>query len=457
MVKAKKVRRKKAKSKSIGTIAGAVVLVVIAALGLVFLRLEHFGLAAPTTAAAAVAATARKESFASPAAARATPAVAPALRKAAVVASPTTPLKQQIIAVAPINVAPPIIAPPVVMASKDCAQPRPARKFKSRVGRVGDLWVSTANCSFGWGPQSRDGKTALSLGQNLEDAVIVERFFRGGPLAKLGTGVAPGVFVEMGALDGILFSNSMLFEHCLGWSGLLIEGQPANAKHLLVNRPCTKKVAEAVCAKGGDGFVSMSLQEGTAYDLSVREGAQASVQSVKVPCRPLSEILAEHSITRINFFSLDVEGAELKVLQTFDWSKVKIDVLMVEADFLSNADSKTSENKVIMMQYAVRVCPHSAEPITVRSIPSVDLISVRSNPSVDLIIVRSNPSVDLISVRSIPSVDLIIVRSIPSVDLIIVRSIPSVDLTTVRSNCGPHDYDNKHVLSCSFLHSTLCT
>jgi hypothetical protein len=53
-----------------------------------------------------------------------------------------------------------------------------------------------------------------------------------------------------------------------------------------------------------------------------------------------------HGATRINFFSLDVEGAELKVLQTFDWSKVKIDVLMVEAEFLANADKSTSENKV---------------------------------------------------------------------------------------------------------------
>ena len=44
-------------------------------------------------------------------------------------------------------------------------------------------------------------------------------------------------------------------------------------------------------------------------------------------------MLEEYGVTRINFFSLDVEGAELKVLETFNFDKVKIDVLMVEAEF----------------------------------------------------------------------------------------------------------------------------
>lgn len=34
---------------------------------------------------------------------------------------------------------------------------------------------------------------------------------------------------------------------------------------------------------------------------------------------------------RINFFSLDVEGAEIFVLRTIDWSKLSVHLLMVEA------------------------------------------------------------------------------------------------------------------------------
>ena len=48
------------------------------------------------------------------------------------------------------------------------------------------------------------------------------------------------------------------------------------------------------------------------------------------------EFSSRPSRTRINFFSLDVEGSELKVLETFDFDKVKIDVLIVETDFIHN-------------------------------------------------------------------------------------------------------------------------
>jgi len=44
-------------------------------------------------------------------------------------------------------------------------------------------------------------------------------------------------------------------------------------------------------------------------------------------------MLEEYGVTRINFFSLDVEGAKRKVSETFDFDKVKIDVLMIEAEF----------------------------------------------------------------------------------------------------------------------------
>ena len=48
-------------------------------------------------------------------------------------------------------------------------------------------------------------------------------------------------------------------------------------------------------------------------------------------CHPLSRLLREAAIRSINFFSLDVEGGELSVLQTMDWN-IAVDVLIVELD-----------------------------------------------------------------------------------------------------------------------------
>jgi FkbM family methyltransferase len=189
-------------------------------------------------------------------------------------------------------------------------------------------------------------RNEVMTGQNLEDAVIAERFFRSGPLAHLSHGDSPGgMFLEMGALDGITFSNTRLFEHCLGWDGLLIEAQPTNAEACRKNRPCAKLYAGGVCAPP-QKTLRMSIGFGTAFDLSLSKGGD-SEPFVEVPCKPLSEVLVENNITRINFFSLDVEGAELLVLKTIDWSAVQIDVLMVETDFSKKVQKKTQGENVI--------------------------------------------------------------------------------------------------------------
>ena len=49
-------------------------------------------------------------------------------------------------------------------------------------------------------------------------------------------------------------------------------------------------------------------------------------------CLPLLSTPGHFNITHIDFFSLDVEGAELEVLKTLDLSAVHISVLVVEQD-----------------------------------------------------------------------------------------------------------------------------
>ncbi len=53
-----------------------------------------------------------------------------------------------------------------------------------------------------------------------------------------------------------------------------------------------------------------------------------------VPCVSLGSILQTFSISHIDFFSLDVEGAELEVLRTLDLSAVRFNIIVVEQDGL---------------------------------------------------------------------------------------------------------------------------
>ena len=64
-----------------------------------------------------------------------------------------------------------------------------------------------------------------------------------------------------------------------------------------------------------------------------------------VPCRPLKSIFHEYDITHIHFFSLDVEGYEFEVLNTINFNKVRIDVLLVEIDGMGQLAGKQTNEK----------------------------------------------------------------------------------------------------------------
>jgi hypothetical protein len=61
-----------------------------------------------------------------------------------------------------------------------------------------------------------------------------------------------GVYVEMGALDGVKFTNTLRLHTCFGWNGILIEGLKRNYKMLEENVKTTRPNVEihhgAVCA-----------------------------------------------------------------------------------------------------------------------------------------------------------------------------------------------------------------
>ena len=78
-----------------------------------------------------------------------------------------------------------------------------------------------------------------SKAQDGEDVFAFEHFFYG------AQGV--GSFLEMGALDGLMYSNTYAFEQVLGWKGVLIEASPKSFERLARNRPSQHTIHAAVC------------------------------------------------------------------------------------------------------------------------------------------------------------------------------------------------------------------
>jgi FkbM family methyltransferase len=55
-------------------------------------------------------------------------------------------------------------------------------------------------------------------------------------------------------------------------------------------------------------------------------------QSVQVPCVPLAHIFEAAQINHIDYFILDVEGAEFEILKSINWYNIRFDVLTVETE-----------------------------------------------------------------------------------------------------------------------------
>ena len=115
-----------------------------------------------------------------------------------------------------------------------------------------------------------------------------------------------GVFVEVGAYDGIELSNTYHFEQ-KGWTGLCIEADPRQWHKLLLNRTCDKFFGAA----GPCGNVEFGMMDIPSHSGIGRGGA-----SIKVPSLPLGVLLDSYKIRHVDILSLDTEGTELDVWES---------------------------------------------------------------------------------------------------------------------------------------------
>jgi len=154
-----------------------------------------------------------------------------------------------------------------------------------------------------------------------------------------------GFFIECGGLDGELRSNTLFFERTRGWQGLVIEADPAN--FLQMTQKHRKAHTSQTCLATGPepsivAFAQNSnrghIQNMAAYDEAPAKGV------VEVQCFPLHHYLLALGQTTVDYFSLDVEGAEFKVLQNIPWDRVDIKTLSVEF-------SHDVEGKEVILRY----------------------------------------------------------------------------------------------------------
>jgi FkbM family methyltransferase len=154
-----------------------------------------------------------------------------------------------------------------------------------------------------------------------------------------------GVYIELGALDGVLFSNTKFFEDSLNWKGILIEPHPDKFKLLQLNRPnnflfndlisCHKEPLEfryfLDCHAAVSGVENTLSQHHFDIYFESNDEFNKSLQQNKIVIEPksLTDIVRSTNLTHIDLLSLDVEGHEYEVLKSWDFS-IPIDIILIE-------------------------------------------------------------------------------------------------------------------------------
>ena len=144
----------------------------------------------------------------------------------------------------------------------------------------------------------------------------------------------PGFFVDVGARDGRVISNTYYLEQ-IGWLGIAVEPHPSLFEELKRSRNC-KTVNAAISDRQGElEFVKM-LEEpyghsgllSTFRDTTWLENKKHEI--IPVPTVTLEQVLT--GISRIDYLDIDVEGHELEVLRGLDLFNHSIGVVGVETN-----------------------------------------------------------------------------------------------------------------------------
>ncbi|QIK38603.1 FkbM family methyltransferase [Caldichromatium japonicum] len=154
-----------------------------------------------------------------------------------------------------------------------------------------------------------------------------------------------GFFIEFGALDGLLDSNTLFFEQQLGWSGILIEPNPDAFALLKRHRPACQ--LENIAISDENGMLPFIKIAGNFYGWSGlecnlepqhRQRIEQYIQPqeihrIMVEVHDLYWLVDKYGLTHVDLISIDTEGTEERIMRAFPWQRLTVSVFCIENNF----------------------------------------------------------------------------------------------------------------------------
>lgn len=152
-----------------------------------------------------------------------------------------------------------------------------------------------------------------------------------------------GVYIDIGANHPLRFSNTH-WAYLRGWRGINIEPDIINYELL---RNIRKEDININCGISDEEtqleYYMFKENALNTFCISEITNKDAVIEVRKVPVRRLDSILEEYGVWKVDYVDIDVEGMELKVLNSIDWDRVEISCILVEQKGMSLYDVLESE------------------------------------------------------------------------------------------------------------------
>lgn len=169
------------------------------------------------------------------------------------------------------------------------------------------------------------------VGQKQQDRWVVEEVF----------GVRhQGYFVDLAATDGVTLNNTVVLERELGWKGIAIEANPTHFERLCRNRRCCcvhacvdecERVVDFLPNEELGGIVDGDTDNSRGIRATLIDEWARERKILSVRTRTLAAILDEAGAPPfIDYLSLDIEGAETRVLRRFPFERRRFLTLTIE-------------------------------------------------------------------------------------------------------------------------------
>jgi FkbM family methyltransferase len=163
-----------------------------------------------------------------------------------------------------------------------------------------------------------------------------------------------GFFIEIGASDGIEYSNTYLLEKKYKWKGICCEVIPTRFAKLVLNRPNSICFNEAVYNQSGltvtfDISTTRDTMSGISEDIDVKHKCfvDTNKTSIQIQTISLLDMLNNSNAPSfIEYMSLDTEGSEFEIIKNFDFKKYTFGLIHIEHN---NAEPKRSKIKDLLL------------------------------------------------------------------------------------------------------------